>query len=93
MKRTFGILFGTAAVAACASTGGNMKKENGRGEEKQNAVTLLKSIETGDAAAVAVINPSKYIQHNPMVGDGLAGFGELMKQLPPGSAKVSTVRA
>ncbi len=26
---------------------------------------LLKGIETGDPAAVAVVNPDKYIQNNP----------------------------
>ena len=41
---------------------------------------------------MAVINPKKYIQHNLAAADGLAGFGELMKQLPPGSAKVNTRR-
>lgn len=53
---------------------------------------LLQSIETGDKKPIAFINPSKYIQHNQMVADGLAGFGEVLKQLPQGSAKVNTVR-
>ena len=55
-------------------------------------VELLKSIETGDPKPVAVINPKKYIQHNLAVADGLEGFGALLKQLPPNSAKVNTVR-
>ncbi len=59
----------------------------------QQVIDLLKSIETGDAAPVAVINPDKYIQHNLAVGDGLAGFGAVLAQLPPGSARVRTVRA
>jgi predicted SnoaL-like aldol condensation-catalyzing enzyme len=61
--------------------------------QKQQAVALLKSIETGDPTPVAVINPAKYIQHNLGAADGLEGFGELMKLLPPNSAKVNTVRA
>jgi predicted SnoaL-like aldol condensation-catalyzing enzyme len=56
-------------------------------------VALLTSIETGDPQPVAYINPNKYIQHNLMVGDGLAGFGEVLKQLPGGSAKAKVVRA
>jgi predicted SnoaL-like aldol condensation-catalyzing enzyme len=60
---------------------------------KEKIVALLKSIETGDSAAIAYINPHKYIQHNLSAADGLSGFGELMKQLPPGSARVRTVRA
>jgi predicted SnoaL-like aldol condensation-catalyzing enzyme len=60
---------------------------------KEKVVELLKAIETGAGEPVSYINPKKYIQHNLAVGDGLAGFGELMKALPPKSAKVNTVRA
>lgn len=60
---------------------------------KDKVVELLKSIETGSPEPVGYINPNKYIQHNLAAGDGLAGFGELMKALPPKSAKVKTVRA
>jgi len=72
---------------------------NVNGEEKMNltnkekVVALLTSIETGDPTPVGYINPDKYIQHNLMVGDGLQGFGEVIKQLPEGSAKVKVVRA
>lgn len=44
--------------------------------QKEQVIALLKSIETGEAAPVAVINPAKYIQHNLGIKDGLAGFGE-----------------
>ncbi|MCJ0764841.1 nuclear transport factor 2 family protein [Variovorax terrae] len=60
--------------------------------QKQQVVALLKSIETGDPAPVAAINPDKYIQHNLSAADGLAGFGALMQMLPQGSAKVDTAR-
>lgn len=60
---------------------------------KEKVVALLTSIETGDLQPVAYISPEKYIQHNLMVGDGLAGFGEVMQQLPEGSAKARVVRA
>lgn len=59
---------------------------------KQMVVELLKSIETGDAKPVSYINPNKYIQHNLMAGDGLQGFGTIMSQLPPNSARANTVR-
>jgi predicted SnoaL-like aldol condensation-catalyzing enzyme len=59
---------------------------------KEQVVQLLKSIETGEAAPVGYINAEKYIQHNLNVGDGLAGFGAVLQQLPKGSAKVNTVR-
>lgn len=60
--------------------------------KKEQVTALLKSIETGDPAPIAVINPNKYIQHNLAVGDGLAGFGAVVAQLPPNSARARTVR-
>lgn len=60
--------------------------------QKTQVTALLKSIETGDAKPVAYVNPNQYTQHNLAVGDGLAGFGAVLKALPPGSAKVNTVR-
>ncbi|HEY0709178.1 MAG TPA: nuclear transport factor 2 family protein [Polyangia bacterium] len=68
------------------------KHEATSSERKEQVRRLLKSIETGEAGPVAVINPDKYIQHNLAVADGLAGFGALLQQLPPGSARVNTVR-
>lgn len=60
----------------------------------QEKVThLLKSIETGEREPAKYINPKKYIQHNLGVADGIAGFAEVLKALPKGSAKVNTVRA
>lgn len=59
---------------------------------KQKVVELLQSIETGDSKPVSYINPDQYIQHNLAAADGLQGFGELMKQLPPGSGKAKVVR-
>src|SRR5262245_46041775 len=67
-------------------------KESKMSESKQQVVDLLKSIETGDPRPAAVINPKKYIQHNLAVGDGIEGFVAVLKQLPPNSAKVNTVR-
>ena len=60
--------------------------------QKVQVAALLKSIETGDPAPVAVVNPVKYIQHNLSAGDGLAGLGALLAALPPGSARANTVR-
>jgi predicted SnoaL-like aldol condensation-catalyzing enzyme len=53
---------------------------------------LLKSIETGDPAPVAAVDPGRYTQHNLAVGDGLAGFGAALAALPKDSARVRTVR-
>lgn len=63
---------------------------NGRNADK--VLALLKSIETGEQAPAAAVNPSRYVQHNLDVGDGLEGFRALLSQLPEGSARVDTVR-
>ncbi|MBL0745733.1 nuclear transport factor 2 family protein [Chryseolinea lacunae] len=65
-----------------------MEKSN-----KDKVVELLKAIETGATEPIAYINPNKYTQHNLSAADGFAGFGALLKALPPNSAKVKTVRA
>jgi predicted SnoaL-like aldol condensation-catalyzing enzyme len=59
---------------------------------KEKTVELLRSIETGNQAAAAAIDPANYRQHNLAVGDGIQGFAEVMQQLPRGSARVATLR-
>lgn len=60
---------------------------------KEKVVALLNSFNTGDQTPISYINPEKYIQHNLSVGDGLAGFGEVIKNAPPGGFKANVVRA
>lgn len=56
---------------------------------KEKVVALLNSFNTGDQAALAYINPSKYIQHNLSVNDGYEAFAGLLQHLPSNvSAKV-----
>ena len=59
---------------------------------KQQATELLKSIETGESEPLTYISPTKYIQHNLTVADGLAGVKALLQSLPRGATKVNTVR-
>jgi len=54
--------------------------------------TLLKGIETGDEASVAVVNPDKYIQHNPQTHEGGEGLAALFKRLSLSSPRVNIVR-
>lgn len=60
---------------------------------KEKAVAVLESLETGDQTAIAYINPTKYIQHNLAVADGLAGFGEVLQHKPAGGFKAKVIRA
>jgi len=78
-------------VAACAPTDNNRKSDMSI-SNKERAVALLNSIETGDQAAIGYVNADKYIQHNLTVGDGLAGFGAVLQALPEGSARVNVIR-
>jgi predicted SnoaL-like aldol condensation-catalyzing enzyme len=86
------LIFLSMVFAVVASVGvtdqGNASVSN-----RDKVVALLNSIETGDPGPVGYINPDKYIQHNLMVGNGLAGFGEVLSQLPEEGAKVRVVRA
>ena len=86
----------TAAVIGLVACGGTQMSQFATQQDisnKQKAVELITSIETGDPAPIAYINPNKYIQHNLAVADGLAGFGAVMQMLPKGSAKANVVRA
>lgn len=60
---------------------------------KDKAVAVLESLESGAHEPISYINPEKYIQHNLAVGDGLAGFGDVMKHAPEGGFKANVVRA
>ena len=70
----------------------SQNEKNIQTNEKDEIVSLLKSLETGDRTPARVINPDRYTQHNPRVSDGLAGFLDAVKRLSANSAKVHTVR-
>jgi predicted SnoaL-like aldol condensation-catalyzing enzyme len=59
---------------------------------KQQIHDLLKSIETGDPAPVAVVNPNRYIQHNPETHEGGEGLAALFKRLSKTNPRVNLVR-
>jgi predicted SnoaL-like aldol condensation-catalyzing enzyme len=61
-------------------------------KRKNQICTLLKGIETGDEAAVAVVNPDQYIQHNPQTHEGGEGLAALFKRLAQSSPRVNIVR-
>ena len=69
------------------------KEEKMELTNKEKVVALLNSFNTGDQTPISYINPNKYIQHNLAVGDGLAGFGEVMKNAPEGGFKANVIRA
>lgn len=88
------VVFCLAALVLTSCT--SIQAEKNSPTELSNgdkAVALLNSLETGDPKPVGYINPDKYIQHNLMVADGLAGFGKLLENIPQGSIKVNVIRA
>ena len=54
--------------------------------------TLLKGIETGDAAAAAVVNEARYVQHNPQTHQGSEGLAVLFARLAKTNPRVTFVR-
>lgn len=60
---------------------------------KEKAVALITSLETGDKSTIAYINPTNYKQHNLAVTDGLEGFGEVLHHAPEGGFKANVVRS
>jgi len=60
--------------------------------QKQLLMKLLKGIETGDPEAAAVVNESKYIQHNPRTGEGSPGLAELFARLARTNPRVTFFR-
>jgi predicted SnoaL-like aldol condensation-catalyzing enzyme len=89
----FASIAGIALLAACTSAQYPSSREAAKPvNQKDQVVALLKSLETGDPAPAAVINPNKYIQHNLSVGDGVAGLSAALAALPKGSARANTVR-
>lgn len=61
-------------------------------KRKDLICALLKGIETGDEASVAVVNPNKYIQHNPQTREGGEGLAVLFKRLAKTNPRVNIAR-
>lgn len=77
----------TIAFLTIVSTAQNTKNNNLKLKKmetktallnKDKAVALITSLETGDKSTIAYINPTNYKQHNLMVADGLEGFGDVL---------------
>lgn len=59
----------------------------------QKIVALLKSIETGVPGPVAVVDQSRYVQHNPQTHEGSEGLETLFARLAKTAPRVNAVRA
>jgi len=63
-----------------------------KANRKKLICELLKGIETGEASSVAVVNQTKYIQHNPQTHEGGEGLAALFKRLSKSNPRVNIVR-
>lgn len=86
-------LLASVLLAAGCTTTSNLQAEKLDLTNKQKSVALLESLQSGDPAPVAYINPDKYIQHNLSIADGLAGFAAVLQNPPEGGFKAEVVRA
>ncbi len=91
MMLILGLLFSNCGTTMKNSNSKKITKMELTNKEK--AVALLNSFNTGDKTPISYINADKYIQHNLAVGDGLAGFGEVVKNAPPQGFKAEVIRA
>jgi len=93
------LISGWTFISCGNETNSNSSQEKSKKEvkmelsNKEKVVALLNSFNTGDQTPISYINPEKYIQHNLAVGDGLEGFGEVMKNAPEGGFKANVIRA
>lgn len=61
-------------------------------DRKALITRLLKGLESGDPASVAVVNEAQYIQHNPQTHEGSEGLAELFQRIAKTDPKVNIVR-
>ena len=59
---------------------------------KAKVRAVLESIETGDFSAFEYIHPTRYVQHNLMLADGLDGIVSVVGSRPRGSFKARVIR-
>lgn len=99
MKYTLIVITMTLSIVSCKSqqkeeiSNENQKETKMEVSNKEKAVAVLSSLETGDQSAIGYINPEKYTQHNLGVADGLEGFGAVLQNAPEGGFKAEVVRA
>jgi len=96
MKRTALVITLIIVLVSCKTkklVSNSQNQEKVELSNKEKALALLTSLETGDQAPVGYINSNKYIQHNLAIGDGLAGFGAVIQNAPKDGFKANVVRA
>lgn len=80
---------------SCNSNNKSLIKQEEKMEltNKEKSISVIESLQTGAREPIGFINPTKYIQHNLAVGDGLEGFGQVVANAPEGGFKAKVIRA
>jgi predicted SnoaL-like aldol condensation-catalyzing enzyme len=82
----------SAMSAARAGQGSSGQVIITAAQQEHAVLDLLAAYRTGDPSAFGVINPDTFIQHDPQIGDGLAGLKAWLASMPPGQISVKPVR-
>ena len=87
-------LLGLALLGNLSCSGGDgMTPSNNSTVNGFDRSAMLKSIETGDPAPVAIaVNEAKYVQHNPQTHEGSEGLAVLFARLAKTNPHVNMVR-
>lgn len=96
MKHVINALIIGMVISSCGESKETVQSQKETDMEltnKEKAVAVLESLETGDQQAVNYINASNYTQHNLMVENGLEGFGKVLQNAPEGGFKANVVRS
>lgn len=91
MKNTISILSLVLATITLVAFTYHTESHEGL-SQKEKAVAVLESLESGQTDALTYINPNKYIQHNLMVGNGRSELENFISILPRPKTSVEARR-
>jgi predicted SnoaL-like aldol condensation-catalyzing enzyme len=81
-----------ASARARAGRGSSSQVTRTATPEEHAVLDLLAGYSTGEQSGFDVIDPNKFIQHDPDIGDGLAGLKAWLASIPTGQVSVRPAR-
>lgn len=88
MKKAISIISIILLLISCK----DVQKKEVQLSQKEKAVAILESLESGETKALEYIDSDKYIQHNLMVGNGRSELANFISILPRPETTVKTRR-
>jgi len=89
------LLFFTFILNGCTAPNSSVSqttKADNTLSNKEKAIALINSVDTGDKTALSYIHSNKFISHNLSIEDGLKGFLEEWKKAQKNDAKAQIIR-